>query len=289
MAEYELIQDRVVSGKGVLKIPSDGVRSRANILYTDVVREPKNKYLNLEWNPPRSRYANLCFLRKGYVLFHSPVEFEHQVFDGVNEPGGQALIALKCAYEGVLISIANLGTALGETLVQYTDTIKDYESLNNSWDEVRIKCYADTAIQLRLYGLPYDACSLEKDDTRKPIEPPPQFPKVPLGTPVPNDNPYNYLTGDDGSSLPYPGDAPVPSTCTLTGVALQSANSSFREPFSITVPNGSYVSVYADYVSPGVYYARTDGNQGIITISGPFTSGTSNTVSFAEFRNSCNA
>lgn len=235
MAEYELVESRVISGKGVLKLPSDSVPCRASILYTDIVREPRSKYLNLEWNPPRSRYANLCFLRKGYVMFNLPVEFEHQVFDGINDTSGQTLIALKCAYEGILATFINLGLSLGKTITYYDASIKGYENLYNAWDEVRIKCYADTAIQVRLYQIMYDVCIEGLDNTSVPLEPSPQVPKVPLGTAVPNSRPYSGDTGDNGNTVPFSGDGvePLPSapgSWLLTWNDSNGANSSVTYP-----------------------------------------------------------
>lgn len=218
MAEWELIQDRVISGKGVLKVPSDVAQKvRAYALYVDVVRDARNKYINLDWNPPRSRYANMVYLRNNYVLQTSVVEYPRQVYDGIHDICGQTLEAVKCSYSGVLQSIYNLAVALsgtpggiGLTPTTIDNLIQDYESLRLTWDEIRIKCYADTALQVRLYRLGYDECGDTSIDEKAAPMPDPPIEKFPLGEPVPNSDPYDEDNGDDGNSVPYPGDEPSP-------------------------------------------------------------------------------
>lgn len=219
MAEWETIQDRNISGKGVLKLPIDVVKNRAYILFATVIREPINKYANFGWNPYRSRFANLVFLRAGYVLNSVPMEFEKQVYDGINDICGQDLIAVKCMYAGVLQTFKNLAVALSQTpgsvglyVADSENKIKDFESLRFQWDEVRVQCYADTGINLRLDSLIYDVCDEEAPKDRPPPPPPPPKPKTPPGQPLPNSPPYNPGTGDDQNSIPYPGDEPEDPT-----------------------------------------------------------------------------
>ena len=223
MAEWEVIQERIISGKGVLKVPTDVVKNRAYVLFATVVRQPRNKYLNFNWNPARSRYGNMVFLREGYVINTLPIEFSKQVFDGINDISGQTLIAVKCAYEGILQTFVNLGNGLagtpggiGLSVTPITDLIKDYENLRLAWDEVRLQCYADTAISLRLSRLQYDVCNPDKDKDKPPPPPPPPVPPVPPGEPVETDKPYDEDTSDDGNTEPYPGDEPLPPTPCVT-------------------------------------------------------------------------
>lgn len=223
MAEWETIQERLISGKGVLKVPSDVKKNRAYVLFATVVRQPKNKYLNFNWNPARSRYGNLVFLREDYVIATLPLEFSKQVFDGVNDVSGQTLIAVKCAYEGILQTFVNLSIGLAGTPggiglapISYVDQIKDYENLRLAWDEIRLQCYADTAISLRLDRLVYDTCDADKDKDKPPPPPPPSSDPVPPGTPIEVDPPYDFDTNDDGNTDPFPDDATNP--CAGVGV-----------------------------------------------------------------------
>ena len=209
MAEFQLIQERYISGQGILRTPSDIKKRRLCVLYSYVVRRPKSEYLNLNYIPPRSRYGFLTFLRNGYVIGQGAIEYPQQSFDTVIDITAQNLIAIKCAYEGMLKSFDNLVTAQGLPVVSVVDLIKDYEYLDLAWDEVRLKCYADTAINLKLYALPLDSCDPEKDKPRKPPPPPPPPPPVPPGTPIEGiDPPYNDPENPDNVTEPYPYDEP---------------------------------------------------------------------------------
>jgi len=211
MTEPELIQKRLISGKGVLKVPTDVVKNRYTVLYATVVRKPKNSYSNFAYNPVRSRYGTLVFLRQGYVVDVKAIDYEKSAFDGVNDISGQVLNAVKCAYEGILQTYANLGTALGLTVTTIEDTIKDYTNLRLAWDECRLVCYADTAIELQLWRQKYDICDPDKDQDQPP--PPPDDPPEPVepGTPIEEiSDPYDPDTDDDNNTEPYPGDGPPP-------------------------------------------------------------------------------
>lgn len=276
MAEWDVIQERTISGKGVLKVPSDVVKNRAYVLFGTVVRKPTNPYLNYNWNPARARYATLCFLRQGYLINSLPFEYEKQVWDGVNDVSGQTLVAVKCAYAGILQTFANLSLALAQTPgsvglapIYVENSIQDYENLRLSWDEIRVQCYADTAISLRLSALPYDICDeVDNDDKTAPPPPDPILP-IPPGTPIEADPPYNEDTSDDGNTEPYPGDEPLPPEPCVTvirGAGLNSdtcgALSNFGDyPFDgygelrpVTVPpnNCAGLRLYIDGVDQGV-------------------------------------
>lgn len=235
MADFEKIEERLISGKGVLKVPVDKTKNRMSVLYLDVVREPRNKYVNKNWNPSKSKYAFLTFLRDDYVIAEASLEYGRQSFDTISDWSGQTLIALKCAYEGILTTFFNLGNALLLPSISYEDQIKDYENLRTGWEEVRIACYADTAIQARLYRLVYDTCNPDKDQQKKPPPPPPPLPKVPPGTPIGDISPpYDEDTNDDDNTVPFPTDdipAPEPEfpECTVLQVTLKSIGDQLGE------------------------------------------------------------
>lgn len=217
MAEYELIQDRSISGKGLLKVPTDKKKLRHVVLYTDVFREPKNKYYNANYNPPRSRYATLNFFRESYLINSIAVEFPKQAFDNVNDVCGQTLIAIKCAYDGLLQSFVNLAVAMsatpggvGLTYEGKVDLIKDYENLRLAWDEIRVQCHADTALQIRMYAVKYDSCTADRDDDKPPPPPPPPRSSVPPGTPITDLSPPYDGSSDSGNTSPYSGDQNPP-------------------------------------------------------------------------------
>lgn len=211
----QLQEQRIISGKGLLKVPDTATKSRYFLLYADIVRYPKNEYRNLNYNPYRSRYATLLFLRGGYVIQEAAMEYSKQQWSLIPDLSGQTLIAVKCAYEGTLISFANLATGLGLPIIQYTDLIKDYENLSLGWDTAQVVCYADTVIRLSLYGDFYASCSIEKDKQQKGGNPPPPPPSVPPGTPITDTStvklskPYDY-PNDGGNTVPYPSDQTPP-------------------------------------------------------------------------------
>jgi len=214
MAEWQLIESRLVSGKGVLKVPAINNKFRATILYADLVRPPRNRYLNKNWNPERGKYAFLTFIRNEYVINHDAMEFERQSWDGIQDISGQTLIAVKCAYDGILQTFVNLSIALASTPggvglqpISKVDLIKDYENLANSWQEVRINCYADTAVQFRLFTLKYDSCTADRDDEKPPPPPPAPPPRIPAGTPITTISaPYDPFGNDNGNTAPFTGD-----------------------------------------------------------------------------------
>lgn len=228
MAELEAIEDRLISGTGVLRVPSEEKKLRYALLTLDVIRPPSNEYLNFNYAPPRSRYAFLTYMRKGYVIGSGYMEFERQAYDTIADISGQNLIAIKCAYEGILTTLFNLGNALGLPSISYTDLIADYDSLNLQWDEVRIRCYADTAIQARLYKLNYDACNPDKDDQFAPPPLPPPLPKLPPKTPIGNiDAPYDDDPDNpDETTSPNPIDSTVPPVFAVTAQYRPSTNCS---------------------------------------------------------------
>jgi hypothetical protein len=207
MAEFELVQERNISGKGILRVPSEADKTRLFVLYASVIRRPRSEYLNFNYLPPRSRYGFLTFLRNGYVIATGEIEYPRQSYDGVTDITGQNLIAIKCAYEGILQTFTNFAVALQLIPISVTDLIAEYEYLNLSWDEVRVVCYADTAVNLRLYSLKFDTCDEEKDRPRKPPPPPPPPEESPPGTPLENlDPPYEDEDNPDNITEPFPGD-----------------------------------------------------------------------------------
>lgn len=226
MAEFELIQTRNISGKGMLRLPSDSKKRRMGILYASVLRPPTSPYYNLNYSPKRSRYAYLTFLRNDYVIADGSIEYEQQSFDVVTDLTGQNLIALKCAYKGILQTFQNFAQAQNLFLESITDTIKDYEYLDLAWDEVRVTCYADTALQLQLYALPFDKCDDESDKPKRPPKPPPPPAPVPPGTPLDGlDPPYEDEENPDNFTEPYPGDDnnpfPFGEECTQYDITLR--------------------------------------------------------------------
>lgn len=211
MPDFELFQERTVSGKGMLRVPSELTKRRAVVLYSDLVRPPSSPYYNANYSPSQSLYGFLTFLRNGYVIGDAKIHYKEQSWDAVPDITAQNLIAIKCMYKGILQSFVNFAVGLQIPVIEVTDLIKDYEYLDLMWDEVRVVCYADTALKLRLYALSNDKCQDDADKPKKPQKPPPPPPPVPPGTPVQVDPPYDDNEDNpDDVTEPYPGDTDSP-------------------------------------------------------------------------------
>lgn len=216
MAEYELIESRTISGKGVLKIPADKKENRVFILYADVVRPPKNSYGNFNYNPVRGKYGFLTFLRGGYVINSASIDYRKQAYNSVNDYSGQTLIAIKCMYRGIMDMFDRLENALTLPPLTTEDLIKDYENLRLSWDECRLVAYADSGITLRLYSLSYDICTTDFN-ADIPFPSPPSLPDVPSGTPIEDISPAYDGEDDGGSTQPFDTDSVPPENPDLGG------------------------------------------------------------------------
>jgi hypothetical protein len=243
MVSLDSLGERIISGKGVLKVPDVDESYRYYLMIVNVIREPKNLYQSFEWNPTKSLYARLVFRRDKYVLFDDKVEYDGQVYQYVNDISGQTLIAVKCAYEGILQSFVNLvggiaGTpgGIGIFVTGVTDLIKDYENLDLGWDEVLFNCYSSTALQVRFFGAKYDFCDPDKDKKHRPPPPPPPRDKVPPDTPIEDlSPPYEEETSDDGNTDPYEGDEssefPLGEACIKYHVVCRITSPTFSEGF----------------------------------------------------------
>lgn len=231
-----ILDSRVISGKGVIRVPlnEDSRKAKILTLYAEVIREPRQAYRNYEYNPPRSVYGRLVFLRENFVVRDALLQYTDQVWEDYPEIGYQTTYALQCAYQGILASIANLGTALGATVINIEDRIKDWRHAYLFWDEVKLVCFADTAVRLTVSSSFYDLCPDQEDPIPyPPPETPPPPNQLPPGTPLqdsefPYTPPYDGDT-DDGDSVPFPGDEPLPpppdTGDTVTGRVYQIAYS----------------------------------------------------------------
>jgi hypothetical protein len=211
MSEPELIQERNISGKGVLKVPTDVVKNRYTVLYVTVFRPPTSEYKNFNYNPYRGRYGTIVFLRQGYVVDVRPIEYMKMAFDGVNDYAGQVLHAVKCAYIGTLQSYYNLGLALGAAPTTIDNAIAEYTNLRLAWDECRVVCNSNEAINLQLWRQKYDICDPDQEEDQPPPPPNPPPSPVPPGTPLDDiSEPYDTDTNDDNNTQPFPGDDNTP-------------------------------------------------------------------------------
>jgi hypothetical protein len=217
MGTEATISERQISGTGIIRVPLPDAEYRVYTLFADIIRRPTTEYRSFEHEPPQGFYARMSFTKNGYVVDTTEMRYEAQKWVFIPDITGHNLIAIKCMYLGLLQTFTNLGSALN--LLPYTvdNTIVDYTTIGIPWDEIRIKCYKDCAIQFVLKAVSYDMCNpnygvpqLEPDYPEKPTT-------VPPGTPIEISDPYD----DDPTTEPNPldnGFTPVgiPGVWTLT-------------------------------------------------------------------------
>lgn len=194
MAEIITIATRRVSGTGLILPTSEQLNYRRYYLYADIIRKPLSPYFSGETSPSQTYYGNISLMKDDYVLQTYKIQYDAQIWVFDADLTGQVINTIKCEYEGILQSFVNLGTALGLTVTFVENTIDDWKNLPLEWDSIRIKCFADCAIQLVLKGLEYDVCDPNDKIPRQPPASPEKPTTVPPGQSI------------DISSA-YPGDS----------------------------------------------------------------------------------
>lgn len=192
-AVFNLIETRQISGLGSIKVPSgaDPGGARVDVVLFDLIRPATNRFRNFTWFPPRERIANLTFRSEGIVLKQEKVEFERQVFYDYPDPGGQALVAIQCAYKGILQTFFNLGNALALPSISINNDIKDYTRLETPYNEVIVACYADAAVAVSLFQLVYETCGTDSGLPQSLSGLPPAPAQTPPGQPITISPPYD--------------------------------------------------------------------------------------------------
>ena len=193
MADIFNIALRRISGTGIIQISADDLKLRRYTLFADIIRRPLTPYYNGSYEPSQTFYAHISLVFNDYLLQTLSMQYNAQIWSFDADISGQNLVAIKCEYLGILKSFANLGTALGLTVVSVENTIADYKYLPLPWNKIIIKCEADCAIQFALVGLPYDVCQGSYIDPSvspiAPAKPTPVLPGVPteISPPYPGD------------------------------------------------------------------------------------------------------
>lgn len=208
-------ESRIISGKGLVRIDKESLdfaETKFLFVYCRVIRFPLTNYMSANYNPRESRYATLNFMRDGFVMDTKEMRFPSQVFDFAPEPY-QDIYALQCAYSGVLESFVNLATYLGATWISVENEIKDYRHYDLLFDEIKVVCYADTAIQVVVKSAPFELCAEQFGNVIPVLPPLPPAAPLPVspGQPLVEDaapSPAYDGDTDGGDSVPYPLDVP---------------------------------------------------------------------------------
>jgi len=224
MAPYVQLETRRISGSGLLIVPPSIIPYRKYWLFADLIRAPRSPYLNLKSNPPESFFGKLCFLNKGRVVRLESVDFAGQAWEFEPDISGQVQIALKCAIDVNNQTSINLGLSLGAPPITVENPLEAFSIQPLNWEEVRLVCFAESAVRLELWAQPYEFCSpysVPIADSAPDIE----FPEeIAPGTPLEGDNavspPYDG-DNDSGITIPnpidsFPPEEPEEGTWTIT-------------------------------------------------------------------------
>lgn len=236
--------ERIISGRGLLRIPdsADLRKAKRLVLFVDVIREPRNKYYNSNYNPPKGRYGTINLFRDGYQVQEICLEYPYQSFPFYPDPAAQTFYLAKCSYELLLAQLVEMSDKLGLLTNNSPNPFTDWWHTNYWWDEARVVCYADTGLRLTLKSEEFLLCPNDSDP-QPPDQPPPpnEIPQVPPGTPLngtttPVSDPYQS-PDDDGDTVPYEGDVPqaeVPTgkACTIYNLTWDWTRASDGQVFS---------------------------------------------------------
>lgn len=229
-------------------------------LRTNVLRLPISQFLDNDYNPQKSFFATMTFIREEDVVDTKRIEFINQAWDFYPPYDGQLQIAVKCAYQGILDTFINLGIAAGYPPYVVDNSIEAYTELTSIWDEIRVVCYSSAAVELNLYAEDYDVCNVSVKRPSPPPEKPPTPPPPPLPPTItppetePNNVPYAPPIGDisppyegeddGGNTVPYTNDEnptpPPPTTgdpCSLYRVVLRNKIEQIGVPNSENTEN----------------------------------------------------
>lgn len=211
MAETK-IDERIISGTGLLRLPPSESAVRYYSVLVDVIRLPRTRFPSFKYSPPRQRYATMVIVRNGYVVGEEPIDYLNRRFDFLTNEPGQVLLALKCSHGQVLQQLSGGGTPA-------VSVIDSFSNLNMIWSELRFVCQEFTALKVSLYQEVYDQCS---DTYREKSPPPPPPPPAPdsNNTPIADISPP-YEDDDDVTSkdpqdeyfTPEPPEFPQGSNC----------------------------------------------------------------------------
>lgn len=237
---FNLIETRQISGVGTINVLSgaEPQGSRIDVLVFDLIRPATNRYRNFNWFPPRERIANITFRNDTIVVKSAVIEYDRQLIYDVADISGQTLVAVQCAYKGILQTFFNLGNALLLPAISVQNEIAAYSRLETPYNQVVVKCYADSAVAVSLYQLNYEQCGSDSGSFQSltglpssPVQTAPGTPIVPSPPYDPNDANEPYFPNGLDS-----GFAPVISDCVLQYDYVDLLNSSFNGTFTITVP-----------------------------------------------------
>lgn len=197
--------ERVISGKGTIRIDESYNSALSVFLYADLLRDASNKSINTTWNPDKGFYAHITFCVGDYVLYALDMNFKQQVWEILNNQPAQNLLSLICAYDGILDTFVNLGELLS-FVISRTNLITEHPYLRFVPDRIKFECFAECAIRLTLKGQSLVRCKPGDGTPTPPPNPPlPPPPEVASFIPIEVSPPYPDSDGDP-DTIPFPTD-----------------------------------------------------------------------------------
>ena len=222
---FALIEQRTISGRGVLQIPQDAEYRHFRI-WVRVFRDPDPDFVNKRYNPERSNYANINYMAQGYVARSHVMQYEQEVYElEASECCAFLIDSLACNFKAIedVLCLILPAVGAGACVPGATDFL---DAIKNPIDEIFFVCRDETALQVDLYGLKFDQTCPEGAQTPKlPAGAPTPLPDVPTGTPVEVSEPY-VPPDDDGNTIPFEGDTspsmfPFGDVCVIYTVTIQ--------------------------------------------------------------------
>lgn len=233
--EFNLVEERIITGRGVLQIPTL-LSYRYFRIWIDVFRDPDPNAVNKKYNPERSDYVNVSFMAGNYVVKSHVIRYQQEVLDlPAKEPGAFLAPYLVCSLQGIGNFLAAISVAVGLPPPVPGDPLYA-EPVRSPVDSILFVCRDSTAIQVRLFGLLEDVGCIGATPNPKINEPPATSePDIPPGDPV-TVSPAYVPPDDDGNTVPFSGDGP-PTTfnCEFTYDYVDNNDPSFNGTYPKTV------------------------------------------------------
>lgn len=222
--QFVEIEDRLISGLGILQIPTDP-KWRYFRIYVNVVRDPSPDYRNNKWNPNRGEFAKMTWVSQEYVYKEHVLNYEKEVFElPAEECAGFVTSPLSCLFQAVFAYLEVITVLVGGTVIP-PDIPVPFEAVQLLPTQIQFACRDGCALQVVLQGVEQDvACPEGEPSPKEGDKPPNELPKVPPGESIGVSPPYDP-PNDDGNTEPFPGDEedngeefPVGSECQLVTV-----------------------------------------------------------------------
>lgn len=213
------IEQRTISGRGLVKVPQDK-NIRKLFLYLQVVRLPRINFTSSKYNPDRSEYAKITWLRDDVILKEEALNFEQELHTWEQDYIAYLAYAQICMYNSIITYFEHICGALQIPLLTRNNNLY-VEPTQNLPDSIKIVCRDDTAIIADLWRYDYDIACDEADSEPPPPPSPPKIDKVPEGTPIGDISPPYDSGTDNNDTVPSPGDETAPPLPPGQGEACQ--------------------------------------------------------------------